>query len=253
MPTPRTFQVTSPHMQGDDVTAWQHTLKAQFRRWRIDYPLTVDGDYGIATRSATATVLRGLGIDLDKMQRGVTPELRVKVRKRDLTVAERARHAKRRGWRRQLRDRFNAKVAAPLKKVNADSWGWHPGVHDGIDLICDPNAPLYAMCDAEVVRADEGGWWGKSPSGDVSKGDGIVVLRCTVNVGPFRRGLNICYGHAEHPRVRVGQHVKAGQVIAEAGLAVAYHTHLMVNGRTDTKGVGDRDPRPYYEYAVKHG
>ncbi len=153
----------------------------------------------------------------------------------------------------RLAAEHSSHVAPPLKKVLADSWGYHPPVHDGIDLICEPHATLYAMCDGEIIRADTGGWWGKAPSGDVSKGDGIVVLRCTVDAGPFRKGLNICYGHAENPKVKVGQKVKAGKPIAEAGLAVAWHTHLMVNGRKDDRGVGDRDPRPYYDFARRAG
>lgn len=252
MADPRTFQITAPHMRGRDIEAWQRTLLSQFKRWGVVYPLQVDGDYGVATRSATATVLFGLGIRPAAMVDGVTPELRIRVRNRKLGIGERARYVKRAGWRRQLRGRLGPRVAAPLQTVIADSWGWYPGVHDGIDLICDPNATLYAMCDGEIVRADTGGWWGKAPSGDVSKGDGIVIVRCATNTGPFRKGLNICYGHAETPLVQVGQRVRAGQPIARAGLAVAYHTHLMVNARSDTRGVGDRDPRPFYEFAVKH-
>lgn len=160
-----------------------------------------------------------------------------------------------RAWRKKRRARLakltRSGVAAPLDKVLADSWGWNPG-HDGIDLICEPHATLYAMCDGEIVRADTGGWWGKSPTGDVSLGDGIVILRCTRNVGPFFKGLNVCYGHAEKPSVRVGDKVKAGTPIAEAGLANAWHTHLMVNDNADTRGVGDRDPEPFYRYAVAH-
>jgi murein DD-endopeptidase MepM/ murein hydrolase activator NlpD len=52
--------------------------------------------------------------------------------------------------------------------------------------------------------------------------------------------------------VREGQHVKAGDVIGKAGLANAWHTHFMVNGRTDAKGLGDRDPRPFVDYARAH-
>lgn len=95
------------------------------------------------------------------------------------------------------------------------------------------------------------GWWNKAPTGDVAKGDGIIVLRCEVDRGPFRKGLNIGYGHAEKAVVREGQRVKAGDHIGHAGLAVASHVHVMINDRSDTRGVGDRDPRPYYEYAQK--
>lgn len=143
-------------------------------------------------------------------------------------------------------------VEPPLKTVLADSWGYHPPVHDGIDLICPKDARLFAMCDGEVVRADSGGWWGKAPSGNVALGDGIIIIRCTINSGPFKPGLNICYGHAEKAKVKPGDKVKAGDYIGHAGLAVAWHVHLMVNGRTDTRGVGDRDPEPYYAYARDH-
>lgn len=155
--------------------------------------------------------------------------------------------------RRLTRLRRTPSVARPLKSVLADSWGYHPPVHDGIDLICPARAPIYAMVRSRVLRADTGGWWGKSPSGDVTKGDGIVVLECLESVGPFRKGLRVCYGHAERPTVQVGQVVPAGARIGEAGLAVAWHIHLMVHGRNDARGVGDRDPGPFYRYAMKHG
>jgi murein DD-endopeptidase MepM/ murein hydrolase activator NlpD len=147
-------------------------------------------------------------------------------------------------------------VAAPFAKVLADSWGWHPGVHDGLDLIVEPHAVLHSMCDGRVVRADPGGWWGLGAPKDPvlkAKGDGIIIVRCTVTAGPFEPGLNICYGHAENAKVQAGQAVKAGDVLGEAGFANAWHTHLMVNDNTDTRGVGDRDPRPFYDYARKHG
>jgi hypothetical protein len=33
--------------------------------------------------------------------------------------------------------------------------------HDGIDLICDADAPIFAICRAKVLRADPGGWWAR--------------------------------------------------------------------------------------------
>jgi murein DD-endopeptidase MepM/ murein hydrolase activator NlpD len=105
------------------------------------------------------------------------------------------------------------------------------------------------------VRADAGGWWGLGAPSDPAvraKGDGIIVLRSETAAGPFRAGLHFCYGHAEHATVREGQRVNAGDVIGKAGLANAWHTHFMVNGRSDAKGVGDRDPRPFVDYARAH-
>ena len=91
----------------------------------------------------------------------------------------------------------------------------------------------------------------QGPSGDVTKGDGIIILRASKSVGPIKRGMNICYGHAEHPTVKKGETVKAGEVIGKAGLAVAWHIHFMVNNNA-TLGRGGRDPRPFYTYARKH-
>src|SRR6187402_213104 len=74
-----------------------------------------------------------------------------------------------------------AEVAELINVVLQDSWGYHPPTHDGIDLICLPNAPLHALCRAEVIRADASGWWGKGAQASgghpVGDGDGIIILR----------------------------------------------------------------------------
>ncbi len=148
-------------------------------------------------------------------------------------------------------------VAPPLKRILGDSWGWHGAAHDGVDLICEADATLYAICDAEVVDVRAGGWWGKgaraSGGHSVADGDGIIQLRCTVDEGPFKPGLHFAYGHAEKATVAVGQKVKAGQVIGHAGFANAWHVHFMVNGGGHLRGIGDRDPLPFVRYAIQHG
>lgn len=256
--TERTFKLTDPHQRGDDIAAWQTTLNRQLHVWEVAYSIDADGDYGAATRDLTATVLFGLGIDKAMMTEGVTPELRVKVRNKRLSRGELARFAVRAAWRMRLRKRYAhaQNLATPIAKILGDSWGWHPGVHDGVDLICGPSVTLYALVSGECVRADPGGWWGLGAPADQAlkaRGDGIIVIRGNVTAGPFRPGLNFCYGHAEHPQVRAGEHVKAGQPIGRAGFANAWHVHMMVNARHDDRGVGDRDPLPYVNYARKHG
>lgn len=157
----------------------------------------------------------------------------------------------------QQRDRQIAaldvpKVTAPMKDIITDTWGYHPGVHDGEDLICPASEPLIAICKAQVVRADAGGWWGLGAPADPvlkARGDGIIILRSLVDAGPIRKGMNLCYGHAEHATVKAGDVVEAGHVIGLAGFANAWHCHFMVNMRADTKGVGDRDPRPVIDFA----
>lgn len=254
----RTFKVDSPHMKGEDVKAWQQWLRMTFRRWDIKYPIDTDGVYDVATRSATASVAEALGLNAPYgMEDGVTPEFRTKLRDRRFTAAEKKRFKQRVKYRRALRDRFEHEghVHTPVSRIITDTWGYHPPVHDGIDLICPANATLFAICDGTVIRADASGWWGKGAPSDPAlkaKGDGIIILRCSTDVGPFKRGLNMCYGHAEHATVREGQVVKAGDVIGKAGFANAWHVHFMVNGRNDTKGVGDRDPRPFTDYARSH-
>jgi murein DD-endopeptidase MepM/ murein hydrolase activator NlpD len=253
---PRTFKVQG-HMHGKDIRGWQRTLRRQFRTWGVDYPLAVDGRYGPITRSATSDVLKGLGIPQEMMRQGVTPQLRIKVRHKALTPAERARCKARLQWRRRLRKKYTQKgVAPPLNRILSSSWGYHPGAHDGVDLICRPNAPIMALCDAEVIDVRSGGWWGlgaPSNPGVRAKGDGIIQLRCLTDVGPFKRGMHFGYGHAEQASVRVGQKVRAGEVIGKAGLANAWHVHFMANRGGPVRGVGDRDPMPYVNYAVKRG
>lgn len=148
-------------------------------------------------------------------------------------------------------------VALPVDPIISSSWGYHPGVHDGIDLITEGDDTVVAICDGVVVRASSSGWWGKGarPSNGhpISDGDGVIVLRSTTTAGPFKPGLNFVYGHAEHPSVKSGQKVKAGDKLGRAGFANAWHLHFCVNNRTDDRGVGDRDPRPFLDYARKHG
>lgn len=240
----RTLVVESPHMKGDDVEGWQGTLNSHFKTWDVAYGVKVDGYYGVATRDATATVLYGLGINLKAMADGVTPELRIKVRDERLTDAEKRRKDKRKNWDLRLRKKHEdgGHVAPPLAKIKSSSWGWHPDAHDGVDLICQPNATIYALRDAKVIDVRSSGWWGKAPSGDVSKGDGIVQLECLTDVGPFMKGMHFGYGHAEHATVREGQIVKAGDPLG---------VHFMANGGGTDRGTGDRDPMPFVNYAMK--
>ncbi len=250
----RIFKVQNPPMKGEDVEAFQKLLNAQMRTWNVDHRLKEDGVYGGTTRALAASVCHGLGYNAsEEMAKGITPELRTKIRNKRQTKEQKESFDDRAKWRKAFRDRFERRdVCSPISIILEDSWGYHPGVHDGIDLICKPKAPLLAICKARVIRADNGGWWGKAPSGDVSKGDGIIILQSKTTVGPFKTGLNFCYGHAESVRVKEGEIVEAGEVIGLAGLAVAWHIHFMVNDNNDDRGVGDRDPRPYLNYARRN-
>lgn len=260
----RTLKVQQPHMKGEDVRQWQAFLNGQMKHWGVDYRIGEDGDYDIATRDLTATVVHGLGLASASaaMKDGVTPALRVKLRNKKLSPVELARyHGPRAIWRRKLRERHEAggKVHPPMDHILADSWGYHPPVHDGVDLICPPKEPCLAICDGVIARVQKDGWWNKgAPASPAvkAKGDGIIVLESTTNAGPFKPGLLFGYGHAEGATVKVGERVKAGERIGHAGLANAWHVHFMVHGPDQSApvgGTGDRDPRPFLDYAKKHG
>ena len=254
----RTFKLDQPRMEGNDVKNWQKEVVELFDKMAIrNVPLKADGEYGMATRSITASLARAMGINhMEAMKDGVTPELRRKLRDKDLTPNEKERYrsAEFERYREKLRDNWKAggKVHAPTNKILADSWGFHPPVHDGIDVICPANAVLFAMCKAKVIDVRSGGWWGKAPSGNTSLGDGIIQLEVLENIGPFKKGYHIGYGHAEKAMVKVGQVVNAGTPIGRAGLAVAWHIHLMYNNGSTNKGVGTIDPRKILDYSVEN-
>lgn len=245
--------------KSDSVKAFQGWMNDQMRLWDVEYAVAEDGVWSPADRSLLASVCHGLGIQpaTEFIAKGVTPEIRTKLRHKRLTPDEvRRHHEAERDWlpgfRRRHRD---AKVSSPLTRILQDSWGYHPGVHDGIDLICRPRAAGLAICRAKVVRAAKEGWWGAGAPSDPElrgKGDGITIIRALDTIGPIKRGMNICYGHAERPRVKVGETVEAGQVICEAGLANAWHFHWMINTRIDAKGVGNVNPREILDYVRRN-
>lgn len=255
----RTFVIGDKLMRGDDIKNWQREIEAEFNQMDIPCPIVADGIYGVATRSFNASLCHALGMNAGEvMKNGITPELRTKIRHRRLTSSEKVRFESKQyvDYRRKLRARWRVALKAvhrPVAKIIEDSWGFHPGVHDGIDVICQPNAPLFAMVKGRVIDVRAGGWWGKAPSGDVAKGDGIVQLEVLETIGPFRKGYRIGYGHCEHAVVKVGQTVEAGDKLALAGLAVAWHIHLMYNTGNTPKGIGNIDPRHILDYAVANG
>ena len=255
----RTFKLTQPRMQGADVKDWQRLVRDQFRAWKIEYPVELDGVYGPASRDATAALLAAHGINRKAMEHGVTPALRTKVRHRRRTVREQAMFLRRKSFRAKLRKRYaKVELAWPARTVLGDSWRYHPPVHDGMDVITPVDASIFAMVRSKVIDVRSSGWWGKgaqpSPGHPVSDGDGIIQLEVLENVGPFRKGQHIGYGHAEHATVKVGQIVDAGDRIGRAGYANAAHVHLMLNdGTVGTRGIGNLDIGPRYDEVIKKG
>lgn len=259
----RTFKVPT---RGDDVAAWQEFLTGPdgFGRWRIDYPLTVDGDYGVATRAATASFMRAWGVadTGEALADGLTSRWRSKLRNNDRSAAEeeRSQSDEIKDYRARLRDRTaSTNVCYPCVNLITDDNGYSSW-HDGVDLITAWRGPALAIVTGEIVRVSTGGWWGAnpepSPGHPISDGDGIIILESTVDVGPFKKGMHFGYGHTEEAIVKVGQSVHAGDVIGKIGWARAPHIHFMVNDDAPVgdfyRGTGDRDPMPYLNYAEIH-
>lgn len=256
----RTFKVKSPHMEGRDIAAWQEDIKAQFKRMAIDCPIVIDGKYSVATRAFTASLCHALGMNEKRvMAKGVTPELRTRIRKRQLTASEKKAMDARVDYRRALRRRYARAVTpvhTPVHKILSDSWGFHPGVHDGLDVITLPNAVIYSMVKSRVIDVRPSGWWGLGAPSDPTvraKGDGIIQLEILETVGPFIKGRHVGYGHAEKAKVKTGQVIEAGHAIGRAGFANAWHIHLMYNDGTTNKGLGNLDPRKILDFAVQNG
>jgi hypothetical protein len=113
MPEPRTFVLISPNMEGDDIKQFQRTLNTRFEAWNIDKRIPDDGAYGSDTRHAAQQVCEGLGILHEQaMRRGVTPELRSKIRNpQRRTEQERARSERRKEYRAKLRERYKGGAA----------------------------------------------------------------------------------------------------------------------------------------------
>lgn len=248
-------------MKGEDVRAWQRDVKAEFAEMDIKCPITTDGDYGLETRSFTASLCRAIGLNAaEAMDDGVTPDLRIKIRHRHLTRAQEEEMRKRVDYRRALRRRWGSlsgdgELSLPVKHIVSYDWGFHPPGHDGIDIITRTNPEIFSVIKSRVFDVRSGGWWGKAaaPNPDVrAKGDGIIQLEVLETIGPLKKGMHIGYGHAEHAQVREGQIIPAGHYIGRAGLANAWHIHWMINNGNTTQGRGNIDPEPILEYLIKH-
>lgn len=110
-----------------------------------------------------------------------------------------------------------------IKPVNGNitsgfGWRMHPifkitKFHTGIDIEAPEGTPIVAVADGEVIFSD---WWG---------GYGKVVI---IDHGS---GVATLYGHCSNLLVSVGQHVKAGKVIAtvgSTGISTGPHLHFEI-------------------------
>ena len=92
--------------------------------------------------------------------------------------------------------------------------------HDGIDIAAPYGAPIFAMQDGTVIRS---GWRG-------GYGMAITIDHHYPDIPNFPR-LQTTYGHCSYLFVKVGDHVRRGQVIAyvgSTGRSTGPHCHFEV-------------------------
>ena len=103
------------------------------------------------------------------------------------------------------------------------SRGFKRGAHTGLDLLSPKGTPIYAVLDGVVEIVSDGG-----PG---FRGYGKVIL---INHGGK---LWTLYSHNTTNNVKVGQHVKQGEMIATVGMtgrATANHLHFEVRNSKGT-------------------
>jgi predicted chitinase len=121
----RTFRVRSPEMKGEDIRTWQVFLNRCLRKWKVDYHVGVDGEYGKETARWTKHVLHGLGLSIDNWN-GLTPQARVKARHpqhrtaQEIAAARARRNDRERLARKHAGRKHGKKAAIAYARKHAD-------------------------------------------------------------------------------------------------------------------------------------
>lgn len=110
-------------------------------------------------------------------------------------------------------------LRGPVTSGYGQRWG---RLHDGIDIGVPNGTPVEAADGGTVVRAGANGGYGN-----------YVEIK-------HNRGLSSFYGHLQHIKVRAGQKVSKGQVIATSnntGSSTGPHLHFGVKPSRDPRGL----------------
>jgi hypothetical protein len=258
----RDLVVLDPPMEGRDIANLNRAVRERLGVRGIDIPTPVHDKFTLAAAQAAVEAGYFLGLleetvlATDHGRPCCTEGAQAIIREPDERTPDQLQRANDREPQIARGPRYyRGAFAAPVDPIKQHSNGFGSN-HDGVDLICDDDAVIYAICHARVIDVRAADWWGKSatrtPEHPISDGDGIIQLECLVDDGPFKRGMHFGYGHAEKAVVTPGQIVNAGQRLGHAGFARAWHVHFMVNSGDTSEGRGDRDPMPFVEYAQTH-
>ncbi|HWP58712.1 MAG TPA: LysM peptidoglycan-binding domain-containing M23 family metallopeptidase [Candidatus Acidoferrales bacterium] len=122
----------------------------------------------------------------------------------------------------------------PVRGVTVSGYGArNGGFHDGIDISAPEGTPIRAVLDGDVIYSDELRGYGK-----------LIIIR-------HDDGLVSVYSHNRRNRVREGQRVAQGDIIAEVGTTGRVSgPHLHFEIRQNNKS---RDPLDYLPRSESDG
>lgn len=115
------------------------------------------------------------------------------------------------------------------------------GHHAGVDISMPEGTKLVALCDGEIAYTTHS--WYQSTNG---KGTGLITLKSTVKVGAYPAGTYFGYGHSDIHYKKVGDKVKAGELIGLSGSpGGGPHLHFFINTAGVPSGNGNVNPTSF--------
>jgi len=124
---------------------------------------------------------------------------------------------------------------------------WSSGHHQGVDYACPIGTDLYAPIDAVVVGVGVQGGWG------TAFGRFEIILQFTAKRSPLlpARTYYAILAHGSKSYVKIGDKVKAGQVIGKSGAegnVSGPHLHFEVQTSRFWSKTNDVDPQFVIDY-----
>jgi len=124
---------------------------------------------------------------------------------------------------------------------------WSSGHHQGVDYACPIGTDLYAPIDATVVGVGVQGGWG------TAFGRFEIILQFTAKRSPLlpARTYYAILAHGSKSYVKIGDKVKAGQVIGKSGAegnVSGPHLHFEVQTSRFWSKTNDVDPQFVIDY-----
>jgi hypothetical protein len=108
-------------MQGADIRSFQRLLNERYDAWKIERRIAESGTYTAETRDAAHQIILALGLTPKAYEHGITPELRMLIRKPSRRTPRQLERAKaRRTYRRKLQKRYGPKPQDVVAKASTN-------------------------------------------------------------------------------------------------------------------------------------